>query len=106
MASTPGAVIRYTLDGSPPTAEHGEIYSHPIHIDKTTSFCAVAILPDRAASPVSITTYLLPGSSKAGLSSVGIGNSLTGTTMNFWRFARTAGTTTSTRPRRFCAVAP
>jgi hypothetical protein len=36
-------------------------------------------------------TYLLPGSSKPGLRSAHIGNSLTGTTGGFFRFARTAG---------------
>ncbi|HSI13674.1 MAG TPA: FN3 associated domain-containing protein, partial [Chthoniobacter sp.] len=89
--SSPGATIRYTLDGTMPTAEHGEIYKAPILIDKNTTFTAVAILPDRAPSPERSVTYLLPASSKTGLSVASVGNSLTGTTGNFWRFARTAG---------------
>ena len=48
MQSTRGAVIRYTRDGSWPTAEHGEIYSAPIRIGKNTTLSAVAILPERA----------------------------------------------------------
>jgi hypothetical protein len=36
LGSTKGAVIRYTLDGSWPTADHGTVYTGPIHIDKTT----------------------------------------------------------------------
>ena len=84
------AVIRYTLDGSWPTVEHGTIYNKPIHIDKTTTICAVAFLAGRTPSlPVPV-TYLLNGSNKPGLSSAHIGNSLTGTTGNFWRYARTA----------------
>jgi hypothetical protein len=91
IASTKGAVIRYTLDGSWPTAEHGKTYEKPIHVTTNTTISAVAILPDRAPSLLNTVTYLVRGSSKPGLSSAHIGNSLTGTTGGFWRFARTAG---------------
>jgi len=91
ITSTRGAVIRYTLDGSWPTAQHGEIYRAPIHIEKTTTISAAAFLEDRAPGLLSTATYLMPGSSKPGLVSAHIGNSLTGTTGGFWRFARTAG---------------
>lgn len=91
LFSTKDALIRYMLDGSMPTPEHGEIYKGPIHIEKTTTFSATAILPERAPSPVSTMTYLLPGSSRPGLNIASVGNSLTGTTANFWRYARTAG---------------
>ena len=84
-------MVRYTLDGSLPTAEHGEIFKGPIHIDKTTTISAVAIRPERAPSLPSTLTYLLPGSSKPGLNTAHLGNSLTGTTRQFWRYARTAG---------------
>jgi len=93
ITSTPGATIRYTLDGTSPTAEHGETYTAPIHVDKNTTISAVAILPDHAASVASITTYLFPETTKPGFETVGLGNSLTGTTMGFWRFVRTAGYT-------------
>ena len=85
------AVIRYTLDGSWPTAEHGEVYKAPIHIEKSTTISAVAFLPDRTASLLVTQTYLIRGSCKPGLDSAHIGNSLTGTTGGFWRYARTAG---------------
>jgi len=91
MSAAEGAVIRYTLEGTMPTADHGEIYKTPVHIDKNTTICAVAILPDRAPSPPKNTTFLLPASTKEGLSVASVGNSLTGITLNFWRYARTAG---------------
>ncbi len=40
--STSGAGIRYTLDGSTPTGEHGEVYSTPITINRSTTLKAVA----------------------------------------------------------------
>lgn len=89
--SNRAASIRYTLDGSWPTATHGDIYKKPLHLEKTTTISAVAFLPDRAPSLLHTVTYLLRGSSQPGLNSAHIGNSLTGTTGGFWRFARTAG---------------
>jgi hypothetical protein len=89
--STPGAVIRYTLDGSWPTATHGQIYDHPIHVDKRTTIEAVAFLEGRPPSIPSEITYLIGDSGKHALSSAHVGNSLTGTTLGFFRFARTAG---------------
>jgi hypothetical protein len=84
-------VIRYTLDGTLPTAFHGTVYAQPIHVEKTTTICAIATVPDRAASlPVTV-TYLLRDQAKKSLSSAHVGNSLTGTTGQFFRFARTAG---------------
>jgi len=91
ITSSKGAVIRYTLDGSWPSAEHGETYEKPIHITQSTTISAVAILPERAPSLLNTVTYLVRGTMKPGLSSAHIGNSLTGTTGGFWRFARTAG---------------
>jgi hypothetical protein len=85
------AIIRYTLDGSTPTAQHGETYSQPIHVDKNTTITALAITPDHAPSlPVTV-TYLLKDQTKPGLFTAHIGNSLTGTCGGFWRYVRTAG---------------
>ena len=59
--ATPGAEIRYTLDGSKPTAANGKVYAGPIAIDTTTTLRAAAepgplrllplllLLPRRAA---------------------------------------------------------
>jgi len=91
ITSTRDTTIRYTLDGTWPTAEHGETYTAPIHVDKTTTISAVAILPDRAPSLLNTTTYLFPDPAKRGLNTAHVGNSLTGTTGGFFRFARTAG---------------
>lgn len=86
-----GATIRYTLDGTWPTATHGETYSAPLHITKNTTISTVAILPERAPSLLQTSSYLLKGSTKPALTTADIGNSLTGTTGGFWRLARTAG---------------
>ena len=86
------AIIRYTLDGSTPSAEHGETYTKPIHVDKNTTITAVTFDPDRAAPSLPVpVTYLVKGQAKPGLSTAHIGNSLTGTCGGFWRYARTAG---------------
>jgi hypothetical protein len=85
------STIRYTLDGSTPTEDHGEVYSQPIPVKSNATFVAVAFSPDHAPSlPVPV-TYLLADQAKPGLTSAHIGNSLTGTAAGFWRYARTAG---------------
>jgi hypothetical protein len=85
-------IIRYTLDGSTPTAEHGDTYTKPIHVEKNTTITAITIAPDRPAPslPVAV-TYLLKDQTKPGLFTAHIGNSLTGTCGGFWRYVRTAG---------------
>ncbi|EDY18523.1 hypothetical protein CfE428DRAFT_3908 [Chthoniobacter flavus Ellin428] len=98
LTAADGAVIRYTLDGTMPTADHGGIYKTPIHVDQNTTINAVAILPDRAPSPPNGVTFLLPASTKQGLAVASVGNSLTGITLNFWRYARTAGYKHTTYP--------
>lgn len=85
------ATVRYTTDGTWPTPTHGEVYAKPIHLDKSTTITAVTIMPNRPPSLPRTAIYLLPGSSQPGLTSAHIGNSLTGTTGQFWRYARTAG---------------
>ena len=85
---TPDATIRYTLDGSQPTAE-SPAYSTPIHVDKTTTLTAVAFAKDIAPSQAQFGTYLVDP--KEGLTSFHIGNSLTNTTGKFAEFVRTAG---------------
>ena len=87
-----GATIRYTLDGSTPTADHGQTYAKPIHVEKNTTITAITIAPDRAAPSLAVpVTYLLKDEAKPGLFTAHIGNSLTGTCGGFWRYARTAG---------------
>ncbi|MGJ8726211.1 MAG: lamin tail domain-containing protein [Roseibacillus sp.] len=49
----PLAEIRYTLDGSEPSAGHGEIYTSPLIINSTTTLRAAAVLAGyRTSKPV------------------------------------------------------
>ena len=57
---TPGALIRYTTDGSPPDATHGLPYSGPILVDRTTPLRAVATRPGYRSSGVVTHTYVFP----------------------------------------------
>ena len=55
---TQGAAIRYTTDGSWPSAEHGELYKEPLRIDKTTVVRAVAFKPDAIPTEIETRTYI------------------------------------------------
>ena len=57
-SATPGAQIRYTLDGSLPGESVGTLYTGPISIDETSILRAVAFKPDHTASNVDTQTYL------------------------------------------------
>ena len=55
----PDVVIRYTLDGSEPTSEHGIVYSNqPIWISTTTQVRSIATKTDWATPDVTTHTYL------------------------------------------------
>lgn len=86
---TPGAIIRYTLDGTIPTAETGMVYADPIKVENTTTISAIAFAKDLAPSQPAIGIYAL--NPKEGLATFHIGNSLTNTTGKFPEFVRTAG---------------
>jgi CotH kinase protein/Chitobiase/beta-hexosaminidase C-terminal domain/Lamin Tail Domain len=55
---TPGAVIRYTLDGSAPTAATGTVYTTPVSITGTTVLRAAAFLTGWIPSNVDTHTYI------------------------------------------------
>ena len=55
---TPGATIRYTLDGSAPSQTEGASYSGPIPISTTATLRAIAFLPPLVPAPVVTHTYL------------------------------------------------
>jgi len=55
---TPGAQIRYTLNGSEPTATSGTVYTGPIHIDGTACLRALAYKPGYLPSNVDTHTYI------------------------------------------------
>jgi hypothetical protein len=55
--ATSGAVIHYTLDGSTPTATHGNVYKMPFTITATKTVQAVAVAPKSANSEIASETY-------------------------------------------------
>jgi outer membrane protein OmpA-like peptidoglycan-associated protein len=55
---TPGALIRYTTDGSEPTAA-SPVYAGPIAVDKNTTIRAVASAPGMADSPAARGVYAI-----------------------------------------------
>jgi hypothetical protein len=55
---TPGATIRYTLDGSAPSETVGILYSGPIMLDSTTTLRAIAYKPGFTSSNVDTQTYI------------------------------------------------
>lgn len=57
---TRNAEIRYTLDGSEPTADNGMTYSDPINIDGTTFLRAITYKPGLNPSPSVTHSYLFP----------------------------------------------
>ncbi len=58
---TPGSTIRYTTDGSEPTAASGQVYSGPISVGRTTALRAAAFRSGWRDSRLVTYTYLFPG---------------------------------------------
>ncbi len=58
LTQTPGAVIRYTTNGSAPTENFGFIYEGPINVDETTTLRAAAFLEGYLPTNVDTQTYL------------------------------------------------
>ena len=56
---TPGASIRYTIDGSDPTATAGIVYSSPINVNTTTTIKAVAYKSGLVDSAIATATYTI-----------------------------------------------
>lgn len=56
MTAESGAEIRYTTDGSTPTATSGTVYSGPVTLTETTTVKAVAV-KDGVTSSVTSRTY-------------------------------------------------
>ncbi|HEY5999341.1 MAG TPA: S8 family serine peptidase [bacterium] len=59
QSSSPGAVIRYTLDGSTPSASHGArlVSGSAVWINRRATLRAVAVVPGWDASPAQGATY-------------------------------------------------
>lgn len=56
-SATPGAAIRYTLDGTDPTASSGMLYTGPISINKGVTLKAIALKDGLEASHVATQAY-------------------------------------------------
>ncbi len=56
--ATPDAQIRYTTNGSPPSATNGLVYSAPLPITATTCLRAIALRPGHLPSNIDTQTYL------------------------------------------------
>ncbi len=57
--ATPGAGIRYTTNGTTPTATSGTVYSSPVSIGATTTLKAIAFKADMVDSNVSTASYTI-----------------------------------------------
>jgi len=57
--TTPGATIRYTLDGTNPDAVNGMDYTGPITVNATTQIRAYAYLAGWGDSPISLANYVI-----------------------------------------------
>ncbi|MBN2139043.1 MAG: lamin tail domain-containing protein [Sedimentisphaerales bacterium] len=58
---TSGGEIRYTTNGSRPSASNGHVYTAAIHIDETTTLRAVCTKPGYLDSEVETHTYIFVG---------------------------------------------
>ena len=59
-SATPGAVIRYTTDGSTPGEANGMVYTAPLAISSTTVLRAIATLAGWKPTDVDTQSYLFP----------------------------------------------
>ena len=85
----PGAVVRYTTDGTEPTADSGQVYSGPINVAKTTTICAALFQEGKAPTRTSDATFIM--GTTIDHPTFHVGNSLTGITGRFPRQEYTAG---------------
>lgn len=58
--TTPGAVIRYTLDGSKPSSSNGQIYEHPFFLDANAMVRSYASAAGMEDSKVKTHSYIFP----------------------------------------------
>ena len=88
---TPGATIRYTLDGTAPDAHTGQMYAAPFTVTTNATITAVAFKDGLAPSPAAAVTFLIGKQRLVPLRSFHVGNSLTRNASQFSTFIRTAG---------------
>ncbi|QJE96483.1 lamin tail domain-containing protein [Luteolibacter luteus] len=58
LTATPGATIKYTTNGSTPSATNGSTYTGPLNISATTTLRACAVKPGWESTDVDTQTYL------------------------------------------------
>lgn len=90
-SATPGTTIRYTMDGTMPGPENGQVYTTPILIRGRTALQAVTLKEGLAPSPVSIGVYLVGNAPAAEVYTLHLGNSLTRSSHRFPMYAELAG---------------
>lgn len=56
--ATPDAKIYYTVDGTTPSTTNGTLYSTPVHVDKSLTLKAIAVLGDKTSDVVEATYTL------------------------------------------------
>ncbi len=58
LTNTQGASVRYTIDGTAPSAVYGQLYTEPIQISTTTCIRAIVSKPGWMSSKVNTQTYI------------------------------------------------
>jgi hypothetical protein len=66
-SATEGATIRYTVDGSTPTATNGTVYSGPVTVSATTTLQAIASADGLLDSAIAGGTYTIGGTPAFGV---------------------------------------
>ncbi|NLF40091.1 hypothetical protein GX586_11635, partial [bacterium] len=95
--ATPGATIRYTVDGSVPTEDHGTIYGGPVALSNTAVISAVAFGDNTECSSVVSGNYAILA---CGISTNAVAVPEGGSaTFQVWLTAAPAGTKTVTISR-------
>ncbi len=89
--ATPGATIRYTLDGTTPSAQGGQLYTAPFTVEKNATVTATAVAEGLAPSPGTLATIWIGKPVHPPMNTFHVGNSLTGNASRFSSFIRTAG---------------
>ncbi len=109
-SATPDATIRYTTDGSVPTASQGTIYTGPITVSSDTTLQAIAYRSGQVTSKVQYAFYLIrnggntvpppsfspaPGTFSSAVT-VTLGSTVTGSTIRYTTDSSTPTLTTGT----------
>jgi hypothetical protein len=81
-SSAPAAVIRYTLDGTTPTATTGTLYTGPFALTRALTVRAIATLDGQPPSNVTVGRYRLLDTSPAASTTLFGDTAATGTTFN------------------------